>query len=186
MVVELQQARRLDARKASSQPDRELRLRLASAARAGSRRPVDCGMADSQTEERPIESETTMRESPRTICDQCGEDITSTGNCEGYRLVVESEFKPSVGASVTMMAVAPPIDRPHHFCALPCLAKWISAKPHLLTEYERYMEHREWLAAGTPTRDRNNCSKEPGAKHRFDRVASAERGRYVCVCESKP
>lgn len=67
-------------------------------------------------------------------CDHCGEDITVTGNCEDYRLVLESESRTpwyvlegKTGGFVTAMAMQPPISRPHHFCGFRCLKEWAVA-----------------------------------------------------------
>lgn len=71
-----------------------------------------------------------MKES-KVICDGCGENITATSNCEGWRLslVVQSKIPQwkLEGRShgfVTLMAVPLPLDRPKDFCGLSCLDKW--------------------------------------------------------------
>ncbi len=58
------------------------------------------------------------------ICDGCDKDISSTGNCEGYRIVLANERKPSRGGAVTLMAVQPPLERSYHFCGVNCLGVW--------------------------------------------------------------
>jgi hypothetical protein len=56
-------------------------------------------------------------------CDTCGKDITHTGNCVDYRLVLKSEAIPPRpgGGSVTAMMVYPPVSREYVFCGLDCL-----------------------------------------------------------------
>ena len=64
---------------------------------------------------------------PRTVeikCDGCGRDLTSTGNCEDYRLALIVERIPSRGGAVTAMAVYPPISQNAYFCGLSCLKDW--------------------------------------------------------------
>lgn len=63
----------------------------------------------------------------KVTCDACGKDLTYTGNCVDYRLLVTSE---SLGSgrgedgrsyAVTAMMIYPPVDRSYHFCNLRCL-----------------------------------------------------------------
>ena len=60
-------------------------------------------------------------------CDDCGKDLTTTGNCEDYYLVVGPRSKSiDTGGSgaVTAMAIYPPVDREYHFCDLRCIDNW--------------------------------------------------------------
>lgn len=59
-------------------------------------------------------------------CDACDADLTYTGNCVDYRLVLASENKPIFpGAGfVTSMGMYPAVDRTYHFCGLECLDYW--------------------------------------------------------------
>lgn len=66
-------------------------------------------------------------------CDWCDKDITYTGNCDDYRLVLQSESKTPwyvregmEGGAVTAMAIEPELTRPHYFCNLHCLQVWAS------------------------------------------------------------
>lgn len=73
-----------------------------------------------------------MAKTETCICDACNGDLTSTTNCEEYRLVLASESLPPhyvvqglSGGFVTDMAAYRPINRTHHFCDLGCLASWL-------------------------------------------------------------
>jgi hypothetical protein len=57
-------------------------------------------------------------------CDGCGADLTTTGNCEDYRLGLIVESIPSRGGAVTAMAAYPPLERDAHFCGIRCLDHW--------------------------------------------------------------
>lgn len=58
-------------------------------------------------------------------CDGCGADLTTRTNSVDYRLVLFAESKPGYGSGVyTDMLIAPPVDRPCHFCRLECLDHW--------------------------------------------------------------
>lgn len=74
----------------------------------------------------------------KVTCDQCGKDLTETGNCEDYRLTLQSERIPSRrGGTVTAMAANPDLKRPHYFCGLQCLILWVEGnyrKGELLLE----------------------------------------------------
>ena len=65
------------------------------------------------------------------VCDGCGADRTSTGNCEDYRLALVVESLPRHSHTVTAMAVTPDIDRDHHFCGINCLVTWLRQKGYL-------------------------------------------------------
>jgi hypothetical protein len=57
-------------------------------------------------------------------CDGCGRDITYTGNCEDWRLVLSNEAMGSRGGFVTAMAKYRPVSHTHHFCGMTCLDYW--------------------------------------------------------------
>lgn len=61
----------------------------------------------------------------KITCDGCGRDLSSTGNCEDYRLALVNEQIRSRGGVVTAMAKYPAIERDAHFCGLGCLRKWL-------------------------------------------------------------
>ena len=62
----------------------------------------------------------------RVLCDHCGNDLSTTGNCEDYRLLLMSEPIPHCGGSVTTLAIMPPLQgRQHHFCGTECLAEFV-------------------------------------------------------------
>jgi len=56
-------------------------------------------------------------------CDTCQQNLTSTGNCVDYRLVVQAENIPTRGGAVTAMMIYPPVEREYIFCNLGCLRK---------------------------------------------------------------
>lgn len=71
-------------------------------------------------------------------CDGCGEDLTYTGNCEDYYLVVSYSSKVPLyvkeglpGGVVTAVAIAPPIKCNHYFCDLRCLDHWSDRRRHV-------------------------------------------------------
>lgn len=57
-------------------------------------------------------------------CDQCEKVISTTGNCQDYRIVVKSESIPVAGGSSTAMAVSPEFKQPLHFCGNQCMRRW--------------------------------------------------------------
>ena len=72
-----------------------------------------------------------MGKTVQIICDGCAHDITTTGNCEDYRLVLLAESKPGYGGGAyTSMAISPPVDRAFYFCGLQCLDHWRGRKHH--------------------------------------------------------
>jgi hypothetical protein len=83
-----------------------------------------------------------MAETSKIECDACGRDITTTGNCEDWRLVLGNKSKTPWfvaegrrGGVVTSKAIQPPVPRTHHFCGLGCLADWLTDKhPRLVNE----------------------------------------------------
>lgn len=67
------------------------------------------------------------------ICDGCGKDITTTGNCQDYRLRLTT-FSPMPwyaaegrdSGALTLMAVYPAIKNDLHFCnSLRCVKSWV-------------------------------------------------------------
>lgn len=76
-----------------------------------------------------------MGEQVKITCDSCERDLTYTGNCEDYRLILSYESKlpwyyehgETCGA-VTDMGILPPINRKHVFCDMGCLEKWMDKK----------------------------------------------------------
>ena len=82
----------------------------------------------------------------QVICDACGKDLTYTGNCEDYYLVVSSASKEpwyrregKRGGFVTSMGKYPPVDREHDFCGLDCLDLWRSKENYAMAL------RREWF-----------------------------------------
>ncbi len=70
---------------------------------------------------------------PRALtitCDHCGRDLTTTGNCEDYRVRLVSEGIPprSGGGAVTLMAVSPLFPHDLYFCNGRCFWKWAEQK----------------------------------------------------------
>ena len=68
-------------------------------------------------------------EARKVTCDGCEKDLTYTGNCEDWRLVLANQAipQPPGDGFVTLMAAYPPVDRTHHFCDLACLKAWLAA-----------------------------------------------------------
>ena len=84
-------------------------------------------------------------------CDGCARDLSSTGNCQDYRLVLKSESLPQRSSFVTLMAISPPIGRPHHFCSLRCLDRWRSHEA--VYRRVRKEQHEKWVDDGNGHRD---------------------------------
>jgi hypothetical protein len=63
----------------------------------------------------------------KITCDRCEADLTTTGNCEDYRLALVNERVPSRGGATTDMIVYPLINVDMHFCGLTCLTEWVNA-----------------------------------------------------------
>ncbi len=63
-----------------------------------------------------------------TTCDHCQADLSTTGNCEAYRLLLAVESIPSRGGVVTLLNMVPPITHNHHFCGIECLKKWLTSQ----------------------------------------------------------
>lgn len=66
----------------------------------------------------------------RVTCDSCSKDITYTGNCEDYRIVLCSESIPRYPdtCTATLMVAYPDFPKPLHFCRWQCFAKWCREK----------------------------------------------------------
>jgi hypothetical protein len=60
----------------------------------------------------------------KVTCDQCKKDLTTTGNCEGYRIALSSEPIPSCGGAVTAVAAHADFPQPLHFCGYKCFEQW--------------------------------------------------------------
>ncbi len=60
----------------------------------------------------------------KVTCDSCGRDLTTTTNCEGYRLSLKVETIPSKGGAVTLLGIYPPILNDVDFCGIKCLKEW--------------------------------------------------------------
>lgn len=67
-----------------------------------------------------------MRQATVT-CDQCGCDLTTTTNAEGYRISLSSEPIPHAGGFATLVKRYPQFDTPKHFCGVECLGGWVRA-----------------------------------------------------------
>jgi hypothetical protein len=84
-----------------------------------------------------------MGRDTKVTCDQCAHDLTYTGNCEDWRLVLDYEAQEFCGGAVTSMAISPPLNRAYIFCGLGCLASWLATKhPTAIESYDRLMKHR--------------------------------------------
>lgn len=57
-------------------------------------------------------------------CDECGEDITTTGNSIDWRLAIINESIPPAGDYVTDMMIYPILNKDMHFCSYRCLKQW--------------------------------------------------------------
>lgn len=71
-----------------------------------------------------------MAEVRKITCDNCETDLTYTGNCYDYRLVLASQ---SIGreytgeaVAVTAMHVPDPMPQAAHFCGMRCLDEWLT------------------------------------------------------------
>lgn len=86
-------------------------------------------------------------------CDQCGTDLTHTGNSVDYRIVLANErkaTKPGLGC-VTDMMLYPPIDGgTKHFCGVVCLGAWVSAlMPDAAARFEQQQARRPTPTLGS-------------------------------------
>lgn len=61
----------------------------------------------------------------QTTCDSCGANLTTTGNCVDYLIILRSERIPSNDGSVTVMNIEPQIQHQLHFCGIACLKKHV-------------------------------------------------------------
>lgn len=77
-------------------------------------------------------------------CDGCGHDLTYTGNCVDYRLVLGNESKPTYpgAGAVTAMGIYPAVKRTHHFCGLGCLDHWRDRENHEARLWREW--HDKW------------------------------------------
>lgn len=57
-------------------------------------------------------------------CDQCDKDITTTGNCEDWRLILKNEEIPAFDSMVTDMAISPILSDDRYFCSRECHFVW--------------------------------------------------------------
>lgn len=57
-------------------------------------------------------------------CDHCEADLTTTSNCDDFRIVVKSERIPSAGGVVTAMHIEPDYSSPKYFCGNRCFSEW--------------------------------------------------------------
>jgi hypothetical protein len=65
----------------------------------------------------------------KIICDNCEDDLTTTGNSIDYRLALICETKQGYGRGpYTDLIIYPPIDRNYYFCDLACLDQWREKK----------------------------------------------------------
>lgn len=74
-----------------------------------------------------------MMSNKKITCDNCGADLTDTGNSVDYRLVLDNQRLPLRGDTCTDMMIHPPIKKAAHFCGTMCAFKWLAnelrAKP---------------------------------------------------------
>lgn len=64
----------------------------------------------------------------KITCDQCGRDLTTTGNCEDFRIAVVNERITVTGGAVTSMSIEPHLQHDYHFCGCVCLRNWATTK----------------------------------------------------------
>ncbi len=89
-----------------------------------------------------------MGKDVKITCDECGRDITTTGNSIDYRLAIKSERIPSCGGAVTDMMICPPIDSDKYFCGWRCFQEWcLKACESRIQQAKReaYREVGEWI-----------------------------------------
>ena len=65
----------------------------------------------------------------KVTCDKCGKDITTTGNCENWRLAVINEPIPSRGGVVTLMHAEPVLETNLYFCSWNCIDGYFKEAP---------------------------------------------------------
>lgn len=61
-------------------------------------------------------------------CDDCGKDLSTTHNCEDWRLSLHVESIPNPHPTATLMHIARPISRTYHFCGMTCLQKAVNER----------------------------------------------------------
>lgn len=118
-----------------------------------------------------------MAEEHKITCDGCGRDLTYTGNCVDYRLVLGNETKPPYpdAWSVTAMGIYPPLKRTHHFCDLLCLDQWRERERHEGRLWKQWWD--KWRAEnGTVTEQFTSYPEPPedvrkAAEEEFEREA---------------
>ena len=69
-----------------------------------------------------------MPKTEKIICDQCGADLTSTGNSVDWRISVRSEQIPPRVGTVTYVVITPSLDQDAYFCNAECLVDWVKKK----------------------------------------------------------
>ena len=62
----------------------------------------------------------------QVTCNNCGADISCSGNSIDYRLSLQAVKLPPCGGSVTDMMIYPPINDDADFCGVRCLKEWLS------------------------------------------------------------
>lgn len=96
-------------------------------------------------------------ESHEIKCDQCGKDLTYTGNCEDYFLVLGNQTKApwfaktgERGGALTCMAIRPPVDRTYRFCGLVCLDTWRDVAREKAAKQKAWRDANRKPVEGTP------------------------------------
>jgi hypothetical protein len=72
----------------------------------------------------PIERSSLMPKTVKISCDECGADLSYSGNSVDYRVALLNESIPSRGGFVTDMMIYPALEQNAYFCGLGCLDKW--------------------------------------------------------------
>jgi hypothetical protein len=67
------------------------------------------------------------------VCDACGRDLTTTSNCEDWRIALINQSIPPMPGIVTSMMIYPKLESDFHFCCWKCLKKWFEDE----SKYER-------------------------------------------------
>ena len=76
----------------------------------------------------PAPDEGLMPKTTTITCDQCGNDLTTTGRCFDYRLTLKVDTIPLRNGLVMTAAVYPPPDMDAYFCGTHCLVLWVRKK----------------------------------------------------------
>lgn len=58
-------------------------------------------------------------------CDNCGNNLAVSSNCEDYRLALVNQPVPSAGGFVHSMLAYPAIEKDAYFCGVECLRAWL-------------------------------------------------------------